>query len=121
MTIQTREQALALDRDDALAPLRKQFALPAGVIYLDGNSLGAAPRACAARAQAVINDEWARDLIGSWNSAGWFALPKRLGNQLAPGARRCVLAQLCGQPRQQRRLCLSAETPCFEIRPEAGR
>ena len=89
MTIQTREQALAIDRDDALAPLRKQFALPEGVIYLDGNSLGAAPRACAARAQAVINDEWARDLIGSWNSAGWFALPKRLGNQLAPliGAR----------------------------------
>jgi len=84
MTIQTREQALALDRDDALAPLREQFALPAGVIYLDGNSLGAAPRACAVRAQAVINDEWARDLIGSWNSAGWFALPKRLGNQLAP-------------------------------------
>ena len=84
MTIQTRDAALALDHADALAPLRSQFALPDGVIYLDGNSLGAAPAASAARAQTVIRDEWARDLIGSWNSAGWFALPKRLGNQIAP-------------------------------------
>lgn len=43
--MKTREEALALDRDDPLAPLREQFALPAGVIYLDGNSLGAQPRA----------------------------------------------------------------------------
>jgi len=84
MTIQTRDDALAFDRADILAPLRSQFALPDGVIYLDGNSLGAAPAASAARAQTVIRDEWARDLIGSWNSAGWFALPKRLGNQIAP-------------------------------------
>jgi len=70
MTIQTRDAALALDHADALAPLRSQFALPDGVIYLDGNSLGAAPAASAARAQTVIRDEWARDLIGSWNSAG---------------------------------------------------
>jgi kynureninase len=28
--------------------------------------------------------EWGQDLIRSWNSAGWFDLPKRLGDRLAP-------------------------------------
>jgi kynureninase len=85
----TREHALALDLHDPLAALRAQFSLPGGVIYLDGNSLGATPAAAAARAQQVIHDEWEQGLIRSWNSAGWFALPKRLGNKLAPliGAR----------------------------------
>ncbi|KVV41051.1 kynureninase [Burkholderia ubonensis] len=81
--IKTREDALALDRDDPLAPLRDQFALPDGVIYLDGNSLGAQPRASAARAQQVIGAEWGDGLIRSWNTAGWFALPRRLGDKLA--------------------------------------
>jgi len=85
----TRNDCIALDQGDALAPLRQQFALPAGVIYLDGNSLGARPAAALARAQQVIASEWGVDLIRSWNTAGWFDLPKRLGNQLAPliGAR----------------------------------
>ncbi|WP_425128544.1 kynureninase [Burkholderia latens] len=81
--IKTREDALALDRDDPLAALRGQFALPDGVIYLDGNSLGAQPRASAARAQQVIGAEWGEGLIRSWNTAGWFALPHRLGDKLA--------------------------------------
>ncbi|KHJ59311.1 aminotransferase class V-fold PLP-dependent enzyme, partial [Burkholderia glumae] len=75
---------LALDRDDPLAALRGRFLLPDDTIYLDGNSLGARPAAAAARAQAVIADEWGRDLIRSWNTAGWFALPRRLGDRLAP-------------------------------------
>lgn len=82
--MQTREDALALDRDDPLAPLRERFALPDDTLYLDGNSLGARPKASAARAQAVIEAEWGRDLIRSWNTAGWFALPRRLGDRLAP-------------------------------------
>ncbi|WP_371748558.1 kynureninase [Burkholderia cepacia] len=81
--IKTREDAFALDRDDPLAPLRDQFSLPDGVIYLDGNSLGAQPRASAARAQQVIGAEWGEGLIRSWNTAGWFALPRRLGDKLA--------------------------------------
>ncbi|MBK5538898.1 kynureninase [Pseudomonas sp. TH05] len=79
----TRNACLALDAEDSLAPLRQQFALPQGVIYLDGNSLGARPVAALARAQQVIEQEWGNGLIRSWNSAGWRALSERLGDQLA--------------------------------------
>ncbi|WP_250523139.1 MULTISPECIES: kynureninase [unclassified Caballeronia] len=79
-----RDEAAALDRDDPLGALRDQFALADGVIYLDGNSLGVPPKAAAARAADVIAAEWGEGLIRSWNTAGWFALPKRLGNKLAP-------------------------------------
>jgi kynureninase len=82
--MQSREAALQLDRDDPLAGLRDAFDLPADIIYLDGNSLGAAPKAAKHRAAGIITDEWATQLIQSWNGAGWYDLPKRLGNQLAP-------------------------------------
>ncbi|MCP3019306.1 kynureninase [Cupriavidus basilensis] len=84
MTALTREQCLALDQEDPLRHLRDQFALPQGVIYLDGNSLGARPRSAAARAAEVVSEEWGTGLIRSWNTAGWFELPQRLGNMLAP-------------------------------------
>lgn len=80
----TRQDCLARDADDPLAPLRARFALPEGVIYLDGNSLGARPRAALQRAQQVIAEEWGEGLIRSWNTAHWFTLPQRLGNKLAP-------------------------------------
>ena len=79
----TRQDCLALDAHDALAPLREQFSLPEGVIYLDGNSLGVLPKTAAARVQQVITQEWGVGLIGSWNSAGWMDLPQRLGNKIA--------------------------------------
>ncbi|MGE7956320.1 kynureninase [Pseudomonas sp. NPDC089530] len=79
----TRNHCLALDAQDPLAPLRNQFALPEGVIYLDGNSLGARPVAALQRAQQVIAEEWGDGLIRSWNSAGWRDLPQRLGDRLA--------------------------------------
>ncbi len=79
----TRDDCLALDAADPLAPLREQFELPAGTIYLDGNSLGALPRGTAARVQQVIEVEWGRDLITSWNTAGWIALPQRVGDKIA--------------------------------------
>ena len=78
----TLASAQAQDARDALAPLRQEFNLPDGVIYLDGNSLGAQPKAALARAQQVIQQEWGVGLIRSWNTAGWFELPQRLGNQL---------------------------------------
>jgi len=88
-TVLTRLDCVARDERDPLRALRERFDLPAGVIYLDGNSLGARPRAALARAQEVVAREWGQDLIKSWNTAGWFDLPKRLGNRLAPliGAR----------------------------------
>jgi kynureninase len=79
----TRHDCVALDAEDALAPLRDQFDLPAGVIYLDGNSLGVLPKATAARIQQVVHDEWGRDLIRSWNSAGWMTLSARIGDKIA--------------------------------------
>jgi kynureninase len=80
----TRNHCLDRDAQDPVADLREQFDLPPGVIYLDGNSLGARPKAALTRAQHVIAQEWGHDLIRSWNSAGWFDLPKRLGDRLAP-------------------------------------
>ncbi len=82
--LNSRDACLAMDARDPLAPLRDGFDLPDGVIYLDGNSLGARPRAALARAQEVVAREWGQDLIRSWNSAGWFEMPKRLGDRLAP-------------------------------------
>ncbi|MDB5960130.1 MAG: kynU [Massilia sp.] len=82
--MKTRNDLLKLDALDPLAPLRDLFDLPEGVIYLDGNSLGARPNSALARAGQVIAAEWGHDLIRSWNTAGWFDLPKRLGNRLAP-------------------------------------
>ena len=79
----TRQDCMSLDAADPLAPLRNAFDLPDGVIYLDGNSLGALPKATAARVQQVVRDEWGVGLIRSWNTAGWIDLAQRIGNQIA--------------------------------------
>ena len=79
----TRDEALALDAADELAPLRAQFSIPEGLIYLDGNSLGVLPRATPARVAQVVAEEWGRGLIGSWNQAGWMELPQRVGDKIA--------------------------------------
>jgi len=79
----TREQFAAMDAADRLAPLRQLFELPPEVIYLDGNSLGALPKATADRVQRTLRDEWGRGLITSWNHAGWIDLPRRLGDKIA--------------------------------------
>ena len=82
-TSATRQDCLHFDAQDALAPLRQQFSLPEGVIYLDGNSLGVLPKTAAARAAQVVTEEWGVGLIRSWNSAGWIDLPQRIGNKIA--------------------------------------
>ena len=79
----TRIDCISRDQTDPLAPLRDQFALPEGTIYLDGNSLGARPKATTARLQQVLQQEWGEDLIQSWNTAGWIPLPQRVGNKIA--------------------------------------
>jgi kynureninase len=79
----TRDDCLARDAADPLAPLRQRFALPADLIYLDGNSLGALPRATAERVAQVIEREWGNGLIRAWNDAGWIEAPRRVGARIA--------------------------------------
>jgi kynureninase len=62
---------------------KAMFDLPAGITYLDGNSLGPLPRAAGARVAACIADEWGQMLIGGWNKAGWMDLPRKLGDRIA--------------------------------------
>ena len=78
----TREDCLALDAADRWRRCASSSTLPPGVIYLDGNSLGVLPRA-AGRVAQVVRDEWGRDLIQSWNTAGWITLPQRVGDKIA--------------------------------------
>ncbi|GAA0681772.1 kynureninase [Kitasatospora atroaurantiaca] len=80
----TREECAALDAADPLAGFRAEFSLPEGVIYLDGNSLGALPARTPERVRELVEVEWGRQLIRSWNEAGWFELPRTLGGRLAP-------------------------------------
>ncbi|MGP9780964.1 kynureninase [Arthrobacter sp. MYb211] len=81
-TVVSREKLELLDRQDALASFKDRFLLPDGVLYLDGNSLGPLPAGAAERAAEVVNVEWGQGLIRSWNSAGWFEMPTRLGDKL---------------------------------------
>jgi kynureninase len=80
----TREDAAALDAADELAFLRDEFVLPAGVVYLDGNSLGPLPRATVRRLAEVVEREWGMGLVRSWNDSGWIDLPARVAAKLAP-------------------------------------
>jgi kynureninase len=84
MTDISLQAAEALDRADSLAGHRDKFDLPAGTIYLDGNSLGALPKAAIARTQRVVTEEWGRDLITSWNRHDWIDMPRRVGDRIAP-------------------------------------
>src|ERR1700722_105327 len=72
----------AMDAADPLRSMRDRFILPKGVIYLDGNSLGAASHAVFDELQKASTQEWAQDLIRAWNTAGWFDMPTMLGDQL---------------------------------------
>ncbi len=72
----------ALDAADPLAAFGQRFNLPDGLVYLDGNSLGALPRDTPARVARAITDEWGRDLIRSWNTAGWMDMPMRIGDKI---------------------------------------
>ena len=80
----TRADAVALDAASPLRERRELFDLPDGVVYLDGNSLGALPRNVAPRMQEVIAQEWGTGLISSWNTADWVGLWRRVGAKIAP-------------------------------------
>src|SRR5262249_7588004 len=79
----SQDECRALDRDDPLASFRDLFDLPAGLIYLDGNSLGPLPRRTPTEVERGVREEWGRHLIDGWNLS-WWAAPARLGGMLAP-------------------------------------
>jgi kynureninase len=79
----TLQHCQTLDAQDSLHLLREHFHIPAHTIYLDGNSLGVMPKATPARVAEVVTREWGTDLIQSWNKAGWFHLPLRVGDRIA--------------------------------------
>jgi kynureninase len=76
-------QARALDAEDPLRGFRDRFVLPPGVVYLDGNSLGALPRDAISRVARVVEQEWGRDLIRSWNQHDWINSPVTLGAKIS--------------------------------------
>ncbi|MFY0637565.1 kynureninase [Maricaulis maris] len=81
--MKTRDDIQALDAADPLTSFKSRFDLPDGVIYLDGNSLGARPASVPARMEQVLRQEWGEDLIRSWNTHDWINAPRRLGAKIA--------------------------------------
>ncbi len=80
----TLDQARAADAADPLRRFRDRFARPDGMIYLDGNSLGAMPAASAGKVADLVERQWGKSLIKGWNEHGWIDAPARVGARLAP-------------------------------------
>ncbi|MEM7690688.1 MAG: kynureninase [Pseudomonadota bacterium] len=78
------EKAREYDAADPLAAYRDRFTLPEGVIYLDGNSLGALPKTTPGAMARAVEQEWGEGLIRSWNDADWFEMGSRIGAKIAP-------------------------------------
>lgn len=76
--------ATGLDAEDPLASLRDTFSIPNGVIYLDGNSLGALQKGIAERIDRVVKQQWGEGLIRSWNDTDWYEMPMCVGDRIAP-------------------------------------
>lgn len=73
----------ALDAADPLREFRDEFRLPADVIYLDGNSLGALPAQTPQRMQELLDHEWGEGLVRSWSTHDWIGAPRRIGAKIA--------------------------------------
>ncbi|MBM4210399.1 MAG: kynureninase, partial [Gammaproteobacteria bacterium] len=108
----TREECLALDVADPLAAYRAAFKLPPGIIYLDGNSLGAQTIAATQRIEQTTTAEWGTDLIQSWNIHGWINMPARLGARIAP---------LVGAAADEVMVCDSTSVNLFKLASAAAR
>ena len=110
------KQINKLDASDKLSGKRALFSVPEDVIYLNGNSLGPLPSNVQHRLNAVISEEWGKDLIGSWNKHGWIDLPLRVGEKIAP-----ILGAASGQV-----LCCDSVSlnlfkllaSCLQLRPD---
>lgn len=81
--VTARLEADRLDAADPLASVRDRFALPEGVIYLDGNSLGALATSVPGAVRDAVERQWGHDLITSWNTHDWWHAPRRIGARIA--------------------------------------
>src|SRR5512145_986476 len=78
----SRDFAKQLDTQDPLASYRGQFVLnDPDLIYLDGNSLGAMPKAAQEKSRQIVDEQWGTDLIRGWNK-GWWEAPSRIGDKI---------------------------------------
>ncbi len=76
------DRARELDAADPLAGYRDRFVFgDPSLIYLNGNSLGALPKATRQRLETVIMAEWGTGLGRSWDH--WVDLPERAGEAVA--------------------------------------
>lgn len=77
-----RSYALELDENDPLRAFRDKFVIhDPELIYMDGNSLGRLPKAVLERVNSIVEIEWGRNLIRSWND-GWWDAPVRIGEKI---------------------------------------
>ncbi|MCZ2128384.1 MAG: kynureninase [Anaerolineales bacterium] len=77
----SRDFALQLDAQDKLASFKEQFFIPENLIYFDGNSLGAMPKAAQEKSRQIVDEQWGADLIRGWNK-GWWDAPARIGDKI---------------------------------------
>lgn len=71
-----------LDAADLLRDVPARFALPPGLVYLDGNSLGALPVAVPGAVDDVVRRQWGTQLVASWNTERWWQAPERTGDRV---------------------------------------
>jgi kynureninase len=102
----SRDDALVLDQRDPLRARRDLFTIAEGLIYLDGNSLGALPKCVPERMRTVIEHEWGVGLIRSWNGAGWYTAPERVG---------ATIAQLVGSAGDEITVCDSTSVNLYKV------
>ncbi|MEV0263087.1 aminotransferase class V-fold PLP-dependent enzyme [Streptomyces sp. NPDC050617] len=82
--MEPRAEAAKLDESDELRGKRAEFSGYGldEVVYLDGNSLGALHRAVPGRLAEVVEHEWGRLRIRSWDESGWWTAPERVGDRV---------------------------------------
>ena len=107
-----RDRAVALDDADPIGFARNRFVVPEGLVYLDGNSLGAMPRDVPGVVQDVVSRQWGQDLIGSWNTNDWWSAPVRVG---------ALLAQLVGARDDEVLVADSTSVNLFKVLVAAAR